>query len=160
MRRADREITDFEEIVAILRKCNVCRVAMFDDEYPYILPLNYGMKVENGVVKLYFHGAMQGTKYELVARNNHVSFEVDCEHEMVIGNEAESCTWGMAYKSVIGRGILEIVPDDEKIEALTTFMNHFGQKECRFNPKVVEHTGVMKLTVTSLTGKQRVVPKR
>ena len=40
MRRKDREITDFDEIMKIIDKCDTCRLALFDDEFPYIVPLN------------------------------------------------------------------------------------------------------------------------
>ncbi len=30
MRRKDREITDFNEIMAIIDKCDTCRLALFD----------------------------------------------------------------------------------------------------------------------------------
>ena len=66
MRRSDREVKKFEDIVAIMEKCDVCRVCLHDDEYPYILPLNFGMTVQDGKIELYFHGAMKGTKYDLI----------------------------------------------------------------------------------------------
>ena len=47
MRRSDREITDLKEIVEIMRKCDVCRLALNDDGYPYIIPLNFGMCFDN-----------------------------------------------------------------------------------------------------------------
>jgi len=37
MRREDREINNIEEIVAIIEKCDVCRIALFDEEYPIAL---------------------------------------------------------------------------------------------------------------------------
>ncbi|MCI9135355.1 MAG: pyridoxamine 5'-phosphate oxidase family protein, partial [Lachnospiraceae bacterium] len=40
MRRKDREITDFQEILEIIRKCDVCRIALNDEEFPYMVPLN------------------------------------------------------------------------------------------------------------------------
>lgn len=45
MRRKDREITDFDEIVAIMRKCDVCRIAVNDGDTPYIVPMNFGLEV-------------------------------------------------------------------------------------------------------------------
>ena len=32
MRRKDREITDFDEMMKIIAKCDTCRLALFDDE--------------------------------------------------------------------------------------------------------------------------------
>ena len=39
----------FDDIVRIMEKCDVCRIALNNNGYPYILPLNFGMKVENNV---------------------------------------------------------------------------------------------------------------
>ena len=46
MRRKDREITDFDEMMKIIAKCDTCRLALFDDEFPYIVPLNFGTNIE------------------------------------------------------------------------------------------------------------------
>ncbi len=40
MRRSDKEVKEFKDIVAIMKKCDVCRVALNNNGYPYILPLN------------------------------------------------------------------------------------------------------------------------
>ena len=62
MRRKDREITEFEEIIDVMERCGVCRLALHDEEYPYIVPLNFGMQVEEGQIVLYFHGAEEGKR--------------------------------------------------------------------------------------------------
>ena len=36
MRRSDREITDFQELITVMRGCDVCRLALHDEPYPYI----------------------------------------------------------------------------------------------------------------------------
>ena len=102
MRRADREITDFDELIAVMRGCDVCRLALHDEPYPYILPLNFGLEVDGGTVRLYFHGADTGTKYDLIARNPNASFEMDRGHELILDDEHGNCT--MTYESVIGQG--------------------------------------------------------
>ena len=80
MRRSDREIRDFDAILEVMKKCDVCRIAMQGDEYPYVIPLNFGMAVDGQQVVLYFHGAQTGMKYELLSKNNKVCFEMDCGH--------------------------------------------------------------------------------
>ena len=71
MRRSDREVTEFTDIVSIIEKCDVCRLALNDENYPYILPLNFGMNItEENVLELYFHGATEGTKLDLIAKDN------------------------------------------------------------------------------------------
>ena len=79
MRRTDREITDRAEMLAIMEKCQVCRLALRNGDYPYILPVNFGMEEKDGQLVLYFHGAAEGTKYDLMAADPRASFEMDCE---------------------------------------------------------------------------------
>ena len=57
MRRKDREITDYNAILEIMKKCDVCRIAFFNEKYPYIIPLNFGVLLRDNNFKLYFHGA-------------------------------------------------------------------------------------------------------
>ncbi|MDE7390283.1 MAG: pyridoxamine 5'-phosphate oxidase family protein [Lachnospiraceae bacterium] len=153
MRRKDREITDFEEIISIIRRCDVCRVALNDGDYPYIVPLNFGMTAENGRVVLYFHSAKVGTKLDLIRKDSRASFEMDCGHKLITDSEAGSCT--MNYESVIGKGIIEFVPDAEKLEALKILMAHYHQENFPFNENVIPQTAVFKLTVSELSGKRR-----
>ena len=74
MRRKDREISDFDEMIEVIKKCDVCRIAMQGEEYPYMVPLNFGMEVEDSQVTLYFHGAMEGRKYELLALRSYAVY--------------------------------------------------------------------------------------
>lgn len=84
MRRADREITDRAELLEVIAGCDVCRLAINDEEVPYILPLNFGEEVRGDKLLLYFHGAAEGRKYELISRDPQVSFEMDCSHRIVL----------------------------------------------------------------------------
>lgn len=123
MRRKDREITDFNELVKIMEKCDVCRLALNDGDYPYILPVNYGMQVENGKVTLYFHGAEKGRKYEVIEKDDRASFEMDCSHQLIFDEKKASCT--MKYESVIGRGRIELLPEAEKMDALVRLTDRY-----------------------------------
>lgn len=153
MRRSDREIKDRDEIIQVMRKCDVCRLALNDDDYPYILPLNFGMEIANGQIILYFHGAAEGKKYELIAKDNRASFEMDCSHKLVTDLSSGNCT--MEYESVIGRGTIELVPEDEKYDALCILMKHYRKEDFPFNPAVVPQTTVFKLVVEQVSGKKR-----
>ena len=70
MRRKDREVTDFSEIIKIMKNCDVCRLALNDDGFPYILPLNFGMAVNEDKITLYFHSALEGYKVGLIQKDN------------------------------------------------------------------------------------------
>mgnify|MGYP002538312022 CR=1 FL=1 len=93
MRRSDREVTDKDEIIGIMKKCDVCRLALNgDDGYPYILPLNFGLLETDGWPALYFHGATEGRKYGLMERDSRACFEMDCCHRLVSDAENSKCT--------------------------------------------------------------------
>ncbi len=154
MRRSDREIKDLSGIIDVMKRCDVCRLALHDGDYPYILPLNFGMAVEEGAITLYFHGALEGKKYELFEKDNRAGFEMDCSHRLVLDDEHGNCT--MEYESVIGRGAVEIVPEEEKYEVLCILMKQYRQEDFPFNPAVIPRTTVFKLTVESVTGKKRI----
>ena len=155
MRRSDREVTDRSEILDIIRRCDVCRLALNDGDYPYILPLNFGMDTSEGGVILYFHGAAQGRKYDIIAQDNRASFEMDCSHRLVTRPERKSCT--MEYESVIGRGRIEIIEGDKKLAALKLLNAHYGADNLEIDEAVAQRTVVMKLTVEDMTAKRRMV---
>ena len=153
MRRSDREVKEFKDIVAIMEKFDVFLIALNNNGYPYILPLNFGMDIKGNEIKLYFHGAAEGTKYELIKKDNRASFEMDWEHKLVTEIERGSCT--MEYESVIGQGYIEMLSDDEKYDALYILMKHYHQADFPFNKLVMPHTKVFRLVVENVTGKVR-----
>ena len=153
MRRKDREITDFNEILEIIKKCDVCRVAINDKDFPYIVPMNFGLDVQGEQVYLYFHSALEGTKLDLIRKDNRVTFEMDCDHKFILYEERMSCTMG--YASVIGHGYMEFVPEEDKYEALKILMRQYHAEDFQFNTDVIKVTEVLKLTVTHMTGKRR-----
>lgn len=153
MRRKDREITDFDEMMRIVEKCDTCRLAINDGDYPYIVPLNFGTDVEDGQLYLYFHSANAGTKLDLLAKNNKVTFEMDCEHNIILYKERMSCTMG--YASVIGHGTVEFVKEEDKFEALKKLMRHYHSEDFVFNTDMMKVTTVFRVKVSDMTGKRR-----
>jgi len=152
MRRKDREITDLNKIIEIIKKCDVCSLAMFDDEYPYVIPLNFGMDFDGEQITLYFHCAKEGKKLDLIRRNNKVAFEMNCSHKLILGHKACGCT--MEYESVCGRGVAEILDGEEKIKALRCLMKQYTNKEeFEFIEKQLKVVGIFKVTVTEICGK-------
>lgn len=153
MRRKDREITDFHEIIEIIKKCDVCRIALNDEEFPYIVPLNFGLDVEGEQVYFYFHAAMEGKKLELIEKDNRATFEMDCDHKFILYEERMSCTMG--YASVIGHGYIENVADEDKYEALKILMRQYHAEDFKFNTDMMKVTKVIRMRVTDMVGKRR-----
>ncbi len=153
MRRKDREIIDINEILSIVRKCDTCRIALFDKEYPYIVPMSFGCNYDTGSLELYFHCALEGLKLDLIKSNNHAAFEMDCSHKLVTGESA--CEYTMEFESVCGQGLIEILKAEEKRDALTFLMKQYSDADSfQFQDKVLEKMTIFKLNVQSITGKR------
>lgn len=155
MRRSDREITNLDEIIEIIQRCDVCRIAINDSVYPYILPVNFGFEVADKDIIIYIHGAAQGKKHTLIQNNNKVSFEMDCSHKLIEPKTEESCSASMAYESVIGQGEMLLVPKDEKEYALTRILNHYNIEAKKLNPIRLANTTVYRIKCSSYTAKRR-----
>ena len=159
MRRQDREITDFNEIVAVMRQCDVVRLGLKDEDgYPYILPLNFGMDVIDDQITFYFHSALEGKKVNLIRDDNRATFEMDCNHQLQYFPERGMCT--MAFESVMGRGYIEMVEDDKKEYALSQIMEQYHPEgQTYYNPAAMPRTMVYCLKVTEMTGKRKPLKK-
>lgn len=59
MRRKEREITDFEEIIKILDESNFLTLAMIKGTEPYSVPVNFGYKLDGDrkTIQIFIHGA-------------------------------------------------------------------------------------------------------
>lgn len=156
MRRTDREINDKSEIMAILQKADVCRLAMSSNNVPYIVTMNFGVK--NGGTSLYFHCAGEGKKIDILRNNNLICFQADIEHEFFLHDV--SCGCSMRYRSVVGMGRITFVNDlTEKMEALQTIMMHYTRKSSHeFKEGLVDRTTILRLDVEEISGKALVKP--
>jgi uncharacterized protein len=150
MRRNDKEITDPEVIEEILKQSQVCRVALHDGEFPYIVPFNYGY--QNRV--LYFHSAASGKKIKLIQKNNKACFEI--EYDSLIIRHELPCKWTAKYRSLIGYGAIDILTDpEEKKKGLDKIMEHYGRSAVNiYDEKHVKDIVILRLNIETLTGKQ------
>lgn len=154
MRRKDREVTEQSDILSILKKCEICRLAFAANNIPYIVPMNFGFEVVDGQVNLYFHCAKQGKKLDMLTENNQVCFEADCFPKLI---EAETaCNCGMEYESVIGNGKMKILTDlSEKTNAMDCIMKHYSDRtDFTYRENALNAICILKLEVESLTGKR------
>jgi nitroimidazol reductase NimA-like FMN-containing flavoprotein (pyridoxamine 5'-phosphate oxidase superfamily) len=154
MRRSDREIEDRAEILEIIEKADVCRLAFSDGNVPYIVVMNFGFDVTEPVT-FYFHCAHEWKKLDIMAKNNRVCFQADIDHELV--KTGHACGWGMNYRSVVGMGTAELVRDEtEKIKGFNLIMKHYsGIDSFTYDPKEFKATTIFKVVVNEITGKKR-----
>ena len=150
MRRVDKKIKDRDQIDAIIKKTNCCRIALVDGDYPYIVPVNFAVSNSH----LYFHSAKEGKKIDILRKNNQVCFEMDNEGEIVNGQRA--CSWGMKYVSVIGFGQAFFIEDDiGKKKALDILMEKYaGRSGFSYSDDELEKIIIIDVKIDQIYGKQ------
>jgi nitroimidazol reductase NimA-like FMN-containing flavoprotein (pyridoxamine 5'-phosphate oxidase superfamily) len=161
MRRSDREITDIEEKLGIIRRCKALRLALAEQNQPYIVPLNFGFEYRDGLLTLYMHGAREGKKVDILNRNKQVCFEMDGEHALIPGGEPAQ--YSFAYESIVGFGTAEILEnEDEKTHGLNLLMrNQTGEdRDYVYPPEQLQGMHVFRVRVSSFTAKRHSLPSR
>ncbi len=157
MRRKDREITGLAEIMEILSRCQVCRLGMCQKGMPYVVPLNFGVEREGERLVLYFHGAREGKKLDIIRENPQVCVEFDGEHRLLEGETA--CAHSFAYESVIGFGKAEILEShEEKAQGLAVILRSLTGKEFTFTPEQTQSVAVLRVALEEVAGKRRSAP--
>ena len=139
----------------IITKGEIGHLGMMDSKgFPRIIPLNY--VYTNDVI--YFHGALEGEKFELSQSKPKVAFSVNINYSILPSywmSQHNACPASILYKSVQMRGTIEIINDtDEKAFALQALMEKY-QPEGKHKPitslepiykKEIERTGIFKIT--------------
>jgi nitroimidazol reductase NimA-like FMN-containing flavoprotein (pyridoxamine 5'-phosphate oxidase superfamily) len=150
MRGADKEIKDYQEIAAIMKKAIVCRISLVDGNCPYIVPVNFAVHENH----LYFHSAMEGKKIDILRKNNKVCFEMDVSIEII--KDKDPCSWGMKYLSVIGFGqAFFIKKSNEKKKALDLLMEKYaGTDSFSYNETIFKKVLVIDVRIEKISGKK------
>lgn len=144
MRRKDREVLDKNEIKKLLDKTRVLRISLFDDNYPYIVPMHYGYEFIDDKLVFYMHCAKIGYKLDLIKKNNHACIELDNDISLISGEDIP-CEYGSTFSSIISRGLVETLTDtDEKIHALKVLMRQQTGRDFEFDEKMVMSVEVIK----------------
>ncbi len=149
MRRKDKEITDISDIERIIKKAMYCRIGLVDDDEPYVVPVCFGY--EGNAV--YFHGASEGRKVELIRKNNKICFEIDTDVELT--KAEEPCGWAMRYRSVIGVGkACFLEGDEEKCHGLGVIVRHYTEGDFTFPKETLDKIVVVRVDIGSITGRK------
>lgn len=153
MRRKERAVIDEGGIRRILDQCRVCRIAMQSEAGLYIVPLSYGYRWDEKGLRLYFHGAKQGRKLDLIKSHPDVAFEMDEMVSLIEGKTA--CMYSCAYCSLTGTARASIVEDAaEKSDALSAIMLRQTGKPFDFTPDMTASVCVLRLDVREISGKE------
>ena len=156
MRRKDREITDLSHIEDILAKARYMHLGLLDGDYPYVVPLHYGYKMEGGALTLYAHCAREGHKLDCLRENGNVFAEIDTDESLTAADTP--CGYGAEYRSIMCRGKAALVEDPaEKCEALALLMKTQTGKDFEITEKMAQAVAVIRIDVLSCTAKARIV---
>jgi hypothetical protein len=150
MRKKKWEITDPQEVEAILRQEKVVRVAFSKDNRSYIVPMNYGYAYR----KIYCHTGYAGLKMEYLKVNPHVCIEVDRGVKIIAKEKA--CQFSCHYESVVGFGTAKLVErEEDKVAAFTIIMNQLtANNDWDFDSNIVKMTAIIEIELTELFGRR------
>jgi nitroimidazol reductase NimA-like FMN-containing flavoprotein (pyridoxamine 5'-phosphate oxidase superfamily) len=150
MRRHDKEIVSREEIDAVIREADVCRLGLAMDNTPYIVPISFGYDGE----AIFIHTASKGKKIDIFAANPRVCFEFEA-HVQIQTDDGDACKWTFDFESVVGYGVIgELVSETDKAGGLNHIMRHYSGREWPFAPKDLATTRVWRIDIESITGKR------
>jgi nitroimidazol reductase NimA-like FMN-containing flavoprotein (pyridoxamine 5'-phosphate oxidase superfamily) len=149
MRRKDRQITDPEEMAAILAAAPVCRLALADGGEPYVVPVCFGLDGSS----IYIHSAREGKKAGILRRNPRCCVEVDQTGGPLPADRP--CAWEMQYRSVICTGTASFVEETlEKRRALSCILAHYGGEGHDFSENELDRVAVIRIDIREMTGKK------
>ena len=114
-----RRVTDRAMLCDMLDLSCCCTLALHDEPWPYIVPMNFGYEWEEGsdTPTFYLHMATRGHRLSLIEKDPHVALNVsvfyDRHGKKAYRNENHD------YRSVNAFGIIsEITNEEEAIHAL------------------------------------------
>ncbi len=146
-----RDLTFKPELESIIRKCQICNMAMVDEDgMPYVLPMNFGFEGDY----IYFHSAQTGKKIDVLRNNPNVCISFSTDEKLKWVNKEVACSWGMSYRSVLAHGKVEFVDDfDQKEEALKVIMKTYSEINFTFNAPSVRDVLVFRVKIEKLHGR-------
>ncbi|MCX6245181.1 MAG: pyridoxamine 5'-phosphate oxidase family protein [Bacteroidetes bacterium] len=146
-----RFLTDRSEMGAIIRKCQVCHIAMVDTEgLPYLLPFNFGF--DDGVI--YLHSSRMGKKIAILENNPNVCIEFSTDYLLRFHDQEVGCSYTMKYRSVLAYGRVEFTEDpEEKIRIMKLIMQNYTSGDFTFSPPSIKEVCCFTVKPERMEGK-------
>lgn len=153
MKKKEREITEQDVLVEILKQGEYTVIAMCREGEPYIVTLNYGYDENKNA--LYFHCSPKGLKLDFINHNPHVCATVIEDRGYKMGECDQS------YRSVVFWGKIRIIEDlQEKKHAIKILLDHLEDDPNKVREKslksdeIYDDLGILRLDIMELTGKE------
>lgn len=160
MRRKDREVTDRTLISGMLDMAEILHLAIKNDPFPYIVPVNFGYEWCADELVFYFHSAKKGLKLDLLRTDPHVAVNA-----AAFISYAEKPYMGHLhdYRSVTAFGVAEeLSPDSEAfLRAHEILLRHNHRTMQPEDGPVMGQIALWQIRCRAedVTGKAEIVPK-
>ena len=156
MNHEERRISDKQMLMKILDMERTCFVALHDDPYPYVVPMNYGWVWEDQLI-FYMHMAVSGHRIELIRRNPKVAVAVGIFLDRAGYRPYRSESHD--YRSVMAYGTASILtPDSEEefLRGISVLCRHTGRPEVKkLTKQMREKMLILKITADYVSGKSQ-----
>ena len=149
MRLADQELSKDDTVAILKEKTNGTLAINGQGKYPYSVPVSY--VYDDG--KIYFHGAVEGEKFDLLAENPYVSFSV------IDYDDVQAAKFTTYYRSVIIYGDVKRLEDpasiqkamDATVDKYSPGLTEGGRKFLKASENTI---CVYELDIVHMTGKK------
>ena len=140
-----------EEIDKTIRVCKICYLGMSDNDFPYVLPMNFALD-GNSVI---LHSAQSGRMWETLKKNQNVCINWIVGEDLAWQDVKVGCSYRVKSKSVLVEGKVEFVDDfDEKIRCMNLMMQQYSDREFKFSKPAIENVGIIKVEIEKITAKE------
>jgi len=144
-------IQNREEIDAIIRSCKTCWLAMSENNFPYVLPMNFALEGDFIIL----HSAQHGRMWETVIGNPQVCINWNVGEDLAWQDVKVGCSYRVKSKSVLVEGKVEFIDDfDEKTRCLQLLMAQYSDQDFKFSRPAVENVGILKVKIEKIAAKE------
>ena len=152
MRRKEKEITDPDEMISVLKEAKHITIAMSISDEPYLVTLSHVFDDSRRCI--YFHCAKEGRKVEILKGNNRVWGQGLIDG----GYKQGSCEY--LFKTTQFNGRVTFVEDqEEKEQALKLMIKKLDENPEKviaelITPKSLERVLIGRIDISFMTGKK------
>jgi nitroimidazol reductase NimA-like FMN-containing flavoprotein (pyridoxamine 5'-phosphate oxidase superfamily) len=124
---------------------------MSDNEFPYVLPMNFALDGDSVIM----HSAQSGRMWETLKKNQNVCINWIIGEDLAWQDVKVGCSYRVKSKSVLVEGKVEFVDDfDEKTHCLNLLMSQYSDREFKFSKPAVENVGIIKVAIEKISAKE------
>ncbi len=144
-------IENRDEINKIIRECKTCYLAMSENGFPYVLPMNFALDGDSVIL----HSAQSGRMWETLKKSPNVCINWTLGEDLKWQDVRVGCSYRVQSKSVLVEGKVEFVDEfNEKNRCLKLLMAQYSDREFKFSKPAVENVGVIKVSIEKISAKE------